>query len=193
MATDKYQDYEIVKRAIDGDQSAFKELMERYRFQVEMVVRKIIFEEQEVDDLVQEAFIKAFHSIHTFNFEFAFTTWLYKIATNNCIDFLRKKKLKTYSMDTPIRQKDGETQQEYPDRVPTVERQMISRETSGQINRAIEDLPEKYRRVILMRHKQEMSYEDIAAELELPLGTVKARIFRGRELLNKKLRSILHS
>lgn len=190
MATDKLVDYEIVRRAINKDRNAYKELMDKYRFPLQMVVRKIVFDEKEVDDLVQEAFIKAFNSIHTFNFEFAFSTWLYKIATNNSIDYLRKRRLKTYSMDTPVKQKDGETQQEYADNVPTVEKEMIAGERSEQIAKAIEELPEKYRRVILMRHQDEMSYEDISEELELPLGTVKARIFRGRELLNKSLRDL---
>ena len=190
MATDKLKDYDIVRRAINKDRNAFKELMDKYRFPVQMVVRKIVFDEKEVDDLVQEAFIKAFNSIHTFNFEFAFSTWLYKIATNNSIDYLRKRRLKTYSMDSPVKQKDGETQQEYADNAPTIEKELIAGERSDKIRHAIDDLPEKYRRVILMRHQDEMSYEDISEELELPLGTVKARIFRGRELLNKSLRDL---
>ena len=148
-----------------------------------MVVRKMVFDAQEADDLTQEAFIKAFNSLHTFNFEFSFSTWLYKIASNNCIDYLRKRKLKTFSMNTPVKQKDGETQQEYPDQVPNVEKNMINTETSKQIEEAISKLPPKYKQVIVMRHTEEKSYEDIAELLELPLGTVKARIFRARELL----------
>jgi RNA polymerase sigma-70 factor (ECF subfamily) len=190
MAIDKLIDYEIVRRAIENDRTAFKELMDKYRFPVQMVVRKIVFDEKEVDDLVQEAFIKAFNSISTFNFEFAFSTWLYKIATNNCIDYLRKRRLKTYSMDSPVKQKDGETQQEYPDVAPTIEKELIAGERSNQISKAIEELPDKYKRVIIMRHQEEMSYEDISEILELPLGTVKARIFRGRELLNKSLKDL---
>ena len=191
MINDKNTDYEIVKRAINKDQTAFKELLDKYQDRVHMVVRKMVFDAQEADDLTQEAFIKAFNSLHTFNFEFSFSTWLYKIASNNCIDYLRKRKLKTFSMNSPVKQKDGETQQEYPDKVPTVENDMISSETSKQIAAAIDKLPPKYRQVIVMRHTEEKSYEEIAEFLELPLGTVKARIFRARELLNKSLRKIV--
>jgi RNA polymerase sigma-70 factor (ECF subfamily) len=188
---EKYPEYPLIRRALDKDQRAFREILERYENGVRAVVRKMVFDPKESEDLVQEAFIKAFNSIHSFNFEFSFATWLYKIAANNCIDFLRKRKLKTYSYDKPIQQKDGETQQEFADSVPNVEKNMIQEETSSQIKQAILDLPEKYRIVIVMRHQEEKSYEEISEFLDIPLGTVKARIFRAREMLNKKLRKVL--
>ena len=187
---DKQIDYDLIRRAIDNDQSAYKELLDKYRQRVYYLVRKMIFDAEEADDLTQEAFIKAFNNLKSFNFEFAFSTWLFKIASNNCIDYLRKKRLKTYSMNTPVKQKDGETQQEYPDSNPNVEKRMIQEETSKQIKNAIASLPEKYQQAIIMRHTEEKSYEEISEILELPLGTVKARIFRARELLNKSLRKI---
>jgi RNA polymerase sigma factor (sigma-70 family) len=190
MIIDKDIDFELVKRAINNDQSAFKELHEKYQYRVSLLVRKIVFDPQEADDLTQEAFIKAFQSLKSFNFEFSFTTWLYKIASNNCIDYLRKKRLKTYSMDTPVEHKEGQTQQDYSDDTPTIETKIIKSEISSQIKDAIDSLPEMYRVVILMRHSEEKSYEEIAQILDQPLGTVKARIFRARELLNKSLRKI---
>jgi RNA polymerase sigma-70 factor (ECF subfamily) len=145
---------------------------------------------QEAEDLSQEAFIKAFGALHSFNEEFAFSTWLMKIATNNCIDFLRKKKLRTYSIDEPVSYKDEKIQFELPDHDPTPERQILNQERSQLIDDAIQSLPNRYRQVIVLRHKEEKSYEEIAELLDLPLGTVKARIFRAREMLNKSIRDI---
>lgn len=193
QAEEKYPEYEIIRRALNNDQSAYKEILTKYEIGVRSVVRKMVFDTQEADDLVQEAFIKAFNSLSSFNFEFSFATWLYKIAANNCIDYLRKKRLKTYSYDKPVSQKDGETQQEFADNVANIEKQMIQSETSLQIKAAIEELPEKYRLVIVMRHQEEKSYEEISELLDLPLGTIKARIFRAREMLNKSLRKVIHS
>lgn len=193
QAEEKYPEYEIIRRALNNDQSAYKEILTKYEIGVRSVVRKMVFDTQEADDLVQEAFIKAFNSLSSFNFEFSFATWLYKIAANNCIDYLRKKRLKTYSYDKPVSQKDGETQQEFADNVANIEKQIIQSETSLQIKAAIEELPEKYRLVIVMRHQEEKSYEEISELLDLPLGTIKARIFRAREMLNKSLRKVIHS
>ncbi len=151
---------------------------------------KMVRNPQEAEDLCQEAFIKAFNALASFNEEFAFSTWLMKIATNNCIDFLRKKKLRTYSIDEPIQYKDDQVQIELPDHDPTPEKQMLNEERSNLIDEAIQSLPPRYRHVIVLRHKEEKSYEDIAEILKLPLGTVKARIFRAREMLNKKIRDI---
>ena len=145
---------------------------------------------QEAEDLTQEAFIKAFGALQSFNEEYAFSTWLMKIASNNCIDFLRKKKLRTQSIDEPVKYKDESLQFELPDHEPTPERKMLNTERSRMINDAIEALPKRYREVIVLRHKEEKSYEEIAELLHLPLGTVKARIFRAREMLNKSIRDI---
>lgn len=145
----------------------------------------------EAEDLTQEAFIKAFNSLSSFNEEFAFSTWLYKIATNNCIDFFRKRKLQTYSLDKPIQYKDSEIQHEIPDPDLTPEKSIEASERSIIIRDAINNLPEKYRKAIELRHSEEKSYEEISDILRLPLGTVKARIFRAREMLNKALKNKL--
>lgn len=190
---EKYPEYSIIRRALENDQSAYKEILTKYEIGVRSVVRKMVFDPQEADDLVQEAFIKAFNSLASFNFEFSFATWLYKITSNNCIDYLRKKRLKTFSYDKPISHKDGESTQEFADNVANIEKQMVQSETSIQIKAAIDELPEKYRVVIVMRHQEEKPYEEISELLDLPLGTIKARIFRAREMLNKTLRKIVHS
>ncbi len=184
-------DGDLVKRAKSGDQKAYDQLVLLYKNAVFGIIFKMVNNKQEAEDLTQEAFIKAYHSINSFNEEYAFSTWLFKIATNNCIDFFRKRKLKTYSMDRTIKYKEDEVQQEYADPQPDAERVIIASEKSKKISDAINLLPEKYRVAIILRHQEEKSYDEIAEELNLPLGTVKARIFRAREMLKKSLKDII--
>jgi len=187
----KKDDVELVRKAKQGDSKAYDQLTVLYKDVVYSIVYRMVRNKQEAEDLTQEAFIKAYNSIVLFNEEYAFSTWLFKIATNNCIDFFRKRKLKTYSMDETIRYKDDEIRQEYAAPEPDTEVELVSDERSKIIRTAISQLPEKYRIVIELRHQKEHSYEQISEELDLPLGTVKARIFRAREMLNKLLRGKL--
>ena len=186
----KKEDRQLIQSARSGDEKAFEKLLKKYRNLVYSVMVRMVRNPQEAEDLTQEAFIKAFGALQSFNEEYAFSTWLMKIASNNCIDFLRKKKLRTQSIDEPVKYKDESLQFELPDREPTPERKMLNTERSRMINDAIEALPRRYREVIILRHKEEKSYEEIAELLQLPLGTVKARIFRAREMLNKSIRDI---
>ncbi|MHB2154565.1 sigma-70 family RNA polymerase sigma factor [Calditrichota bacterium GD2] len=181
----KRADYELVKKAKAGDGRAYDQLMEMYHDAVFNIILRMVHNRQEAEDLTQETFIKAYNSINSFNEEYAFSTWLFKIATNHCIDFFRKRKLVTYSMDEPIKYKDDEIAHEYADSDPTVDKKMVDGEKSNIIKQAIEQLPDKYRMAIILRHHEEKSYEEIAEILNLPLGTVKARIFRAREMLKK--------
>ncbi len=187
----KKDDVELVRKAKEGDSKAYDKLILLYKDVVYSIVFRMVRNKQEAEDLTQEAFIKAYNSINSFNEDYAFSTWLFKIATNNCIDFFRKRKLKTYSMDESIKYKDDEIKQEYADPDPDVEFDLVADERKKIIVTAIEQLPEKYRIVIEMRHQKEFSYEQISEDLALPLGTVKARIFRAREMLNKALRGKL--
>ncbi len=185
----RLEDFKIIREAIAGDQNAYKFLMKKYHDAIYNLIYKMIHDKNDVEDLTQEAFIKAFHSLESFNFEFAFSTWLYKIATNNSIDYLRKKKIKTYSIDKPIETKDGDMEFEIPDSTFIPDKVVIFDQKKNIIQDAIDTLPEKYVKVITMRHQEEKSYEEIAEELDLPLGTVKAHIFRAREMLYKQLRT----
>lgn len=182
------QDRELVEKALQGNQSAYNALMEKYRNALTRHVQRMVRQQGEVDDLVQECFIKAFSALNSYSTDYAFSTWLYKIATNHTIDFLRKKKLSTMSIDRPIQTKDGEIEYELPDVSYRPDRHIVEDERRELIQEAISQLPQKYNRVIVMRHQQEKSYEEIARELNLPLGTVKAHIFRARALLYKYLR-----
>ena len=187
----KENDSELINKAKNGDAKAYEGLLKKYKNSVYNLVYRMVRDVQEAEDLTQEAFIKAFNSLASFNEEYAFSTWLYKIATNNCIDFFRKRKLQTYSLDKPIQYKDSEIQHEIPDPDLNPEKSILARERSSMIQEAIETLPEKYYTAIVLRHNDEKSYEEIAEILELPLGTVKARIFRAREMLNKVLKERL--
>ena len=185
----KIEDVALIDEALSGDQAAFEKLMNKYYQHIYNLIYKMIFRKEDVEDLTQEAFIKAFNSLENFDRQFAFSTWLYKIATNNCIDYLRKKKLSTFSIDKEIQSEDSDFKFEIPDTEYVPDNRIIEEQRKKIIDEAIESLPEKYKRVIVLRHKKEMEYEEIAEKLELPLGTVKAHIFRGRELLNKYLKN----
>jgi RNA polymerase sigma-70 factor (ECF subfamily) len=172
-STSSLEDEKFVKRAKKGDQEAYNELMDKYQKPLYYHVLKMVKNHEQVEDLVQEAFMKAFKSLNSYNTNYAFSTWLYRITTNHTIDYLRKKKLKTTSIDQPVKTRDGEMKIQISDDAET-DRDIIRKERKKIIHHAIDDLPKKYRRVIEMRHLQELSYQEIADQLELPLGTIKA-------------------
>lgn len=187
----KSQDSDLISSAKSGDEHALEELLCKYKIAVYNLIYRMVKDKQEAEDLTQETFIKTFKSLPSFNEEYAFSTWIFKIATNNCIDFFRKRKLKTYSIDKPIKYKTSEIQQDHPDPDLNAEKNILAKERSELIRQAIDSLPEKYHEAIELRHQKEKSYEEIAEILDLPLGTVKARIFRAREMLNKALKEKL--
>ena len=180
------EDDQFIIDAKKGDQRAYKKIMEKYEKPLFFHVYKMIKDQNQVEDIVQEAFMKAFKNLESYDTSYAFSTWLYRITTNHTIDYLRKKKLKTTSIHNPIKTKDGEMEIEISGESKT-DRQIIRKERKQIINNAIKNLPDKYRVVIEMRHLQELSYQEISDELDLPLGTVKAHIFRAREMLYKAL------
>ncbi len=184
----KSDDNILINKALAGDQTAYEKLMKKYDQLIYNLIFRMISRKEDVEDLTQEAFIKAFNSLHNFDRQFAFSTWLFKIATNNAIDYLRKKKLNTFSIDREIESEESDFKFEIPDNENKPDRIIIEDERKKILDEAIESLPPKYKEVILLRHKMDKEYEEIAKELKLPLGTVKAHIFRGRELLNKYLK-----
>jgi len=182
------EDSRLIKSALSGDNRSYKKLMRKYHPAIFNFIFRMVRDREQVEDLTQEAFIKAFNSLKNFNEEFAFSTWLYKIATNNCIDYIRKRKLQSYSIDKPIESKDSDYTFELPDDSYEADKELISDQRTHLLSKAIANLPEKYKRVIHLRHVDEKSYEEIAVLLKLPIGTVKAHIFRAREILYKALR-----
>ncbi|MBE2185920.1 MAG: sigma-70 family RNA polymerase sigma factor [Rhodothermales bacterium] len=182
------QDRAWIAEALRGDQRAYERLVGKYERALYHHILRLVRSRDDVDDLVQETFIKAFAALEAYTPQYAFSTWLYKIATNHAIDHLRKRRIATTSIDRPIQTKDGEMQMELPDDTYRPDKPLVEDQRRTLLAEAVEQLPDKYRRVIEMRHQQEMTYEDIAETLDLPLGTVKAHIFRARELLNRYLR-----
>jgi len=187
------EDSHLIRRARKGEQAAFARLRQKYHESIYNLIYRMIRDKEEVPDLTQEAFIKAFTSLASYNEEYAFSTWLYKIATNNCIDYIRRKKLQAFSLDKPIESKEGELTFEVPDSTYEPDRAMIALQRSKLLEEAINSLPEKYKIVIRMRHVEEKEYQEIAKILNIPLGTVKAHIFRARELLYKYLKDRLRN
>jgi len=181
-------DKALIESALGGDQGAYKKLMDRHQRAIFHIVFKIVRDKETSADLVQETFMKAFASLQSYRAEYKFSTWLYRIGANCAIDHLRKQRIRTLSLDAPTETSDGQIEIEVPDESHNPERDLLNNERRVSIDDAIDSLPQKYRLVIVYRHKDNKSYEEIAEALDIPIGTVKARIFRARELLKKKLR-----
>ena len=185
--TDKGQrDYRLVQRALkDGDQKAYAELLNNYRDSLYFMMLKMTNDPTDADDLTIEAFGKAFKNLHQYAPEYAFSTWLFKIASNNCIDFMRKKKRSTFSMDRSYfeNQEGEDLSSRIPSELLDPEETYVKKQKIKLMRQVVEKLKPHYRQLVEMRYFQELSYEEIATELELPLGTVKAQLFRAREFL----------
>lgn len=178
------EDLELVDLAKKGDQVAFGKLMTRYRDSIFFMVLKMVHNRDDAEDLTLEAFGKAFNSISNYSADFAFSTWLFKIATNNSIDFIRKKKLQTTSLDQKTSTEDGEvTPIAVKDTNANPEESLVKEQRAAKIRAAIEQLSPKYRALIELRYLDELAYEEIAEKLDIPLGTVKAQLFRAKDML----------
>ncbi|RMG25434.1 MAG: sigma-70 family RNA polymerase sigma factor [Bacteroidetes bacterium] len=185
------EDRELVAAAKRGENKAFETLLKKYRKSVYYMLLKMVKNADDAEDLTQEAFAKAFNSIDKFDSKYAFSTWLFRIATNNCIDFIRKKRVQTVSIDAPVEGDDGSSMRfDVRDENLDPNQTMLKKQRSQYLNMAIERLPEKYRILVELRYFKEFSYEEVAKELQIPLGTVKAQLFRARELLNQELKNI---
>ena len=184
------QDDHWVVLAVKGDEKAYSELTQKYQKPLYFHVCKMIRNPDFAEDLVQDIFLKAFKSLKNYKNDYAFSTWLYRIATNHTIDYLRKKKLETLSIHADDSDDTHATIQ-LADEDSFTDEPMIRRERKNKVHEAIDQLPEKYREVILKRHIEEKSYQEIAEEMDIPLGTVKAHIFRARELLYKYMKDTI--
>ena len=178
-------DFKLIRAAVDeGNEKAYAELMHIYKKPVYHVVLKMVRNQDDAEDLTIEAFAKAFRNLHKFNPEYAFSTWLFRIATNNCIDFIRKNKIKTMSIDSAFKVDNGdEITIDFRDNDLNPAEHAIRNQKIEIMRQVVEQLPDKYRRLVSLRYFDELSYEEIATELKAPLGTVKAQLHRARELL----------
>ncbi len=176
-------DYALVQKAQSGDQHAFAQLLNRYWDSVYFMILKMAHNKDDAEDLTIEAFGKAFKFIQNYEPEFAFSTWLFKIANNNAIDFLRKQHTKTISIDSQGRDADEDNPVQLQSDTPDPEEVMISKQKTEFLKTIVKELKPRYSRLVHLRYFDEYSYEEIAETLHLPIGTVKAQLFRAKELL----------
>jgi RNA polymerase sigma factor (sigma-70 family) len=183
--TEKGQrDYLLVQSAIQGDQQAYAKLLDLYRESVYFMVMKMIKNPEDADDLTIEAFGKAFNNLHSYQPTFTFSTWLFKIASNNCIDFIRKKRIKATSIDSSFADDErGMVGIQVKSETMNPEQDMMHQQKVKMMRAVVEQLKPRYRVLVEKRYFEELSYEEIATELNLPLGTVKAQLFRARDFL----------
>jgi RNA polymerase sigma-70 factor (ECF subfamily) len=182
------EDIELIARAKSGDERAFRSLLDKYQRPVFTICLRMVRNRDEAADLAQESFIKVFSMLERYNPSYAFSSWLFKITSNLCIDSLRKRKVDTFAMDEPVDVEKGEIQRQYeaPDLDP--EQELMKKEKMQRLSDAVDKLPPHYRIMLILRHQENLSYEEIADSLEIPLGTVKARIHRAREMLKVNLK-----
>lgn len=184
-------DIELVERAKGGDEKAYAKLLSRYRDSIYFMLLKMVGNKVDAEDLTIEAFGKAFRNIGLYSTSYAFSTWLFKIASNNGIDFLRRKKAKVVSIDQDENDKDenGSRQITICDDQPDPSESMIRSQTVETVRAVVDKLKPRYKRLVELRYFKELTYEEIAEQLDMPIGTVKAQLFRSRELLYNILKN----
>ncbi|MEH7181230.1 RNA polymerase sigma factor SigW [Neobacillus vireti] len=179
-----------IKQVIKGDQDAFAEIVEIYSNSIYQLGYRMLGNRHEAEDIAQEAFIRAYVNIKSFNQDLKFSTWLFRIATNLCIDRIRKKK-PDYYLDAEVSGTDGLTMySQLSSDSPLPENELESLELQETVQKEILKLPDKYRSVIVLKYIEELSLNEISEILDMPLGTVKTRIHRGREALRQQLRYV---
>ena len=188
--SDKAQyDFFLVESALAGNEKAFAKLMSRYKDAIYFMLLKMVNNKNDAEDLTLEAFGKAFKNLQQYSPNYAFSTWLFKIATNNCIDFLRKRRGVYVSIENNQENGDNDPPIKLRSADPNPEEKMIRIQKAILMRRIVHRLKPRYRILVELRYFREFSYEEIAAELNLPLGTVKAQLFRAREMLFKMIES----
>lgn len=179
------EDFKLIDAAtLANDEQAYGELMKRYKKPVYHMVLKMVRNVDDAEDLTIEAFAKAFKNLHRFKKDYTFSTWLFRIATNNAIDFIRKKKLETFSLNTSFKNDNGDSVNiDVEDHNLDPQEEAIKTQKIELIHVFVTKLPPKYQRLVKLRYFDELSYDEIAKELDAPLGTVKAQLHRARELM----------
>ena len=182
-------DYELVHRALNGDEHAFTRLLARYKDAIYFMLLKMVNNRSDAEDLTLEAFGKAFKNLHQYSPTYAFSTWLFKIASNNCIDFLRRKKGTCITIENNGDPGENAEMIKLKSKELNPEEKLIRQQKAILLHHIVRRLKPRYRTLVELRYFREFSYEEIARELNLPLGTVKAQLFRAREMLFKLIDS----
>lgn len=185
------KDFRLIDEAVNqGDEQAYAMLMGSYKKPVYHMVLKMVRNIDDAEDLTIEAFAKAFKNLHKFKKDYTFSTWLFRIATNNAIDFIRKKKLDTMSLNSSYTDDNGTNINiDVPDKELNPQEMAIKSQKIELIQMFVTRLPAKYQRLVRLRYFDEYSYDEIAKELGSPLGTVKAQLHRARELLSELVKN----
>ena len=184
------EDIEAIQRCIAGDNSAFAFLQKKYNSIVYSLIRRMVKTEEDVQDLVQETFIKAYNALASFQPAYSFSAWLYRIASNNCIDFHRKRKVQIISLNQKQYGSDEEEEVEIEDNSYLPDMKMMNEEKKLALQAAFDKLPENYKLIMKLRHEEDLDYNEISARLNLPLGTVKAHLFRARKQMYDHLKHL---
>ena len=185
--TDSEREKKLIQQAAHGDRKAFESLITDCSGKSYGLALKMLKNQQDAEDAVQDAFLKAWRGIPAFKGNSRFDSWLYRIVYNTCLDTLRGKTRRTiYSLTT--QEEDGEEQTDLPDTSPGPEEQLLEREQAEHIRAELAALPEKLREPLLLRELRDCSYEEIAQKMEIPIGTVRSRISRARRTLAERLR-----
>lgn len=186
------RDLELIRQAVEqGNQQAYAELMQIYKDTIFYMLLRMTGNHEDAEDLTIETFGKAFTNIRQYNGSYAFSTWLFRIASNNCIDFIRKKKKNVLNHDANEDIDDQDDKFNFVIDLINPEEKFIKSQKAEVVRQVVETLKPRYRRLILMRYFDERSYEEISEELDLPLGTVKAQLFRAREFLYRSLKNLM--
>jgi RNA polymerase sigma-70 factor (ECF subfamily) len=183
----KKEELLLVERCKQDDQVAYGQLVRKYQNSVYNLCRKMVRNPEEARDLAQESFVKTFASLDRYNPVYAFSSWLFKITSNLCIDHIRKQRMKLLSIHEPVEGEEGPILRELADPGQTPDQVSEGAELREAIRAAIDQLPHHYRVILILRHQEQLSYDEIAQSLAIPLGTVKARIHRAREGLKSQL------
>ncbi|HQA57894.1 MAG TPA: sigma-70 family RNA polymerase sigma factor [Acetivibrio sp.] len=173
-------DVDLISKCLNGDNDAFCVLVTRYKKLIYSVVYNMINNKEEVNDIVQEVFIKIYSALDKYNPEYKFSTWAVRIATNCCLDYIRKKRIDAISIEEAIGVSDN---------IDTPEEEYIKNEKKKRINDELNRLPEKYRIPLILFHKNGLSYDEIAQVLKEPMSIVKNRLYRARLMLRESLSS----
>ena len=177
----------LVGRCLAGDEKAYRELIERYQAQVYSLALRMVRRSEDAEDLTQETFVRMFRALSRYDPTRPFAAWLFTIASRLCIDHIRRRKVSPISLTQRERESEEEYQIEVEDPGLRPDEVAIHAEESRRATDLIDSLPPHYRIVVILRHVQDLSYEEIAEALHLPLGTVKARIHRARALLRVRI------
>lgn len=182
-----YDDKELVKRTLDGDKKAFEMIVQRYKQPLLNYIGRMVGERELALDFTQEVFIKTYSSLHTFRPQHKFSTWLFKIASNLTIDYWRKKKIDAFSLDQTRDGANDRPSIQIPSKDRTIVEKFELFEIREKIERAMEKIPPSLRELFVWRHINELSYDEIAEIKDLPVGTIKNKVFQAKELIRKQL------